>query len=186
MTVAHSGRCKDTCPHRMLKFLKESRALAHPWAAKRPTRGCRQAGLRLFRGAPPPPYRAQPRSLMVGVGSASFVVHFLAAFFWYWRAAPPATNAPREPAPAIVVLEPRLLDTCPAECPAPSLAFCAGPLVDAAVEASRGLREWLPAICFGIVGLVIGRLTATGAPSPLRRPHGSRVREADRARRALD
>ena len=58
-------------------------------------------------------------------GSASFVVHVLAAFFWYWRAAPPATNAPREPAPAIVVLEPRLLDTCPAECPAPSLAFCA-------------------------------------------------------------
>ena len=130
---------------------------------------------------------------MVGVGSASFVVHFVVAFFWFWRAAPPATDVPLEQARAVVVLEPKLPDTCPAECPAPSLAFCAGPLldslgayVDAAVEVSRGLREWLPAICFGVAGLVIGRLIAGVEPAPLRRPHGFRVREADRARRALD
>ena len=130
---------------------------------------------------------------MVGVGSASFVVHLAVAFFWFLRVAPPVADVPLEQARATVTLEPRLLDTCPAECPAPSLAFCAGPLldslgayVDAAVEVSRGLREWLPAVCFGAAGLVIGRLTAPVAPAPLRRPHGSRVREVDRARRSHD
>ena len=130
---------------------------------------------------------------MVGVGHASFVVHLVVAFFWFLREAPPVADVPLERARATVILEPKLLDTCPAECPAPSLAFCAAPLldllgayVDAAVETGRGLREWLPAICFGAAGLVIGRLIAPAGPAPLRRPHGSRVREADRARRSHD
>ena len=130
---------------------------------------------------------------MVGIGATSFVVHLIVAFFWFLRVPPPVADVPLERVRATVVLEPKLLDTCPAECPAPSLAFCTAPLldrlsayVDAAVEACRGLREWLPAFCFGAAGLVIGRLTAPAGPAPLRRPHGSRVREADRARRSHD
>ena len=131
---------------------------------------------------------------MVGVGSASFVVHLVVAFFWFWREAPPVADVSLERTRATVILEPKLPDTCPAECPAPSLAFCAGPLldlldayVDVAVETGRGLRGWLPAVCFGVAGLVIGRLTAPSGLAPLRRPHGSgRVREADRAGRSHD
>ena len=85
------------------------------------------------------------------------------------------------------------LETCPASCPAPSLAFCAGPLVDlvepALNRASAALdaaSTWLPAVCCGLVGLllglVIGRCSAPARDvPPPRRPHGCRLGETDTA-----
>ena len=128
---------------------------------------------------------------MLSAGPTSFFAHLIVACFWYLRTGPPAADAPLERARVNWTLVPTQAFTCPAACPAPSLAFCAGPFLDvlgayadAAVETSRGLREWLPALCFGAAGIVIGRLTAPARPAPLRRPHGSRLREADGPGRA--
>ena len=128
---------------------------------------------------------------MVSVGPASFFAHLAAAIFWYSHRAPPPPHAPLERVSVNWTLVPTQAFTCPAACPAPSVAFCAGPLLDvlggyadAAVELSRGLRAWLPALCCGAVGVAIGRLTAPSTPAPLRRPHGSRLREVDGPGRA--
>ena len=72
--------------------------------------------------------------------------------------------------------------TCPASCPAPSVAFCLGPLWDPIeervtflVSAARAQPGWIAAFCCCIcclaLGVAIGRYTA---PTPLRRPHGRR------------
>ena len=115
-----------------------------------------------------------------------------------WATAPPEPHAgPLERVTETLDFQAEDLDTCPASCPAPSLAFCAGPLVDlvepvlvrarAALEAARA---WLLAACCGLVGLVlglvIGRCTAPAPVSPPpRRPHGCRLGEADTARRPV-
>ena len=101
-----------------------------------------------------------------------------------------AQRGDHKPAPAEFDFQAAVLDaqTCPATCPPPSLAFCAGPLLDKAgfvIEAARG---YFPAFCFGFVCVVLGFLIGRcSVPEPVypppRRPHGSRLGETDVARR---
>ena len=111
-----------------------------------------------------------------------------------WATAPPELHAgPLERVAAAFHPQAEDLDTCPASCPAPSLAFCAGPLVDlvepALIRASAALdaaRAWLPAACCGLAGLLLGLVIGRcSAPAPVfpppRRPHGCRLGETDTA-----
>ena len=136
---------------------------------------------------------------MVGAGFAVGAVassSFQAAFLLALRAGPleratvtlDLRAGPLERVTAAFDFQAAELGTCPASCPAPSLAFCAGPLLDQADAVIEAVRAQLPAICFGLLGLllglVIGRCSAPGpVHPPPRRPHGSRLGETDGAGR---
>ena len=87
---------------------------------------------------------------------------------------------------------PLVVDTCPAECPAPSLAFCAGPaldvaeaFLDSALTLACDLRWWLlgAGLALSLVGAFwLGRVTAPRAV-PALQPHVVRGPAADRQQR---
>ena len=141
---------------------------------------------------------------MVGAGFAAGAVassSFVAAFLLALRAGPLERAAvtfdlragPLERVTAAFDFQAATLEaeTCPASCPGPSLAFCAGPLLDQAELVIEAVRGYLPAFCFGFVcvvfGFVFGRCSAPEPVSPPpRRPYGSRLGETDVARRSAD
>ena len=112
----------------------------------------------------------------------AIVVHFATAQFLVRLALLPPDRAPV--APSAGLSEPardtpfwHTVDTCPADCPAPSLAFCAGPLLEAvelfgdyAQHFVNDLRAWLPIVALACacaaLGFGVGRVTAPAAAAP--------------------
>ena len=125
-------------------------------------------------------------SASLGASTAlGFAASQLVAVFCLWRRAVPGVPA----APPTAALDLGALETCPATCPAPSLAFCVlDPLEEYALRGAALLRDLpLPAVVAGCslaslaVGILIGRWSS--APGP-RRPHGRRPGPAEPRRRA--
>ena len=132
---------------------------------------------------------------MVGAGlfgSAAGIVSFVAAIFLTLRAGPveratvslQLRSGPVERVSAVFEYLNSDLDTCPASCPSPSLAFCAGPLLDRLETAASVVFPFLPVFAFGLAcfvfGVFVGKCSSPcPAPLPPRRPHGSRLGQID-------
>ena len=98
----------------------------------------------------------------------------LVAAYFRWRRAGPGEPDARAPQIPLGTLE-----TCPAECPAPSLHFCVcGPLEELLLPVSDVVlaRPLLAvAVVCSLAGLAVGFLIGRCAAAPrLRRPHGRR------------
>ena len=152
------------------------------------------------------PSLARARSLMVGAGFAVGAVgssSLVAVVALLWRAGPlerATANAPQHPEPlewatGTFNFDTAASGTCPASCPAPSVAFCLGPIwdpieerIEFLISAARAQPGWIAALfscglCLAL-GVAIGRYTAP--PPPLRRPHGRRPGPSGVGRRGRD
>ena len=132
----------------------------------------------------------------MALGSWAIVVHVATAHFLVRLALLPPERAPvapgagpSEPArePPLWRIPPTVADTCPADCPAPSLAFCGGPLLelvesfgDYARNLVNELRAWVPLAAFGCAcvafGFGAGRATGPAAAAPAPRQQTDVVR----------